>query len=194
MKSERPRPRAEGRPKDEGRKPKLEREEWVFIALGSNLGPARRNVLQAMDRLEALSAAPLLRSSLWQSAPVDCPPGSPPFVNAVVGLVPQAGETPESLLDKLQALEKEFGRQPKKVLNEPRPLDLDLLAFGTETRASPRLTLPHPRAHERGFVLQPLNEIAPELILPGQPRTVAELLARLPAETACQRLPIGQES
>jgi 2-amino-4-hydroxy-6-hydroxymethyldihydropteridine diphosphokinase len=135
-----------------------------------------------MDRLENFSQAPLLRSSLWQTSPVDCPPGSLPFVNAVVGLVPHAAETPESLLAKLQSLEIEFGRPPKRVLNEPRPLDLDLIAFAGETRAAARLTLPHPRAVERRFVLQPLNEIAPGLVLPGQTKTVAQLLACLPPD------------
>jgi len=132
-----------------------------------------------MDRLEKLSDCPLLRSSLWETAPVDCPPGSAPFVNAVVIMAPRAGETPDSLLAKLQALEKEFGRQPKKVLNEPRPLDLDLIAFGAARRADRLLTLPHPRAHQRRFVLEPLSEIAPELILPGQQKTVRELLGKL---------------
>jgi len=135
-----------------------------------------------MDRLEKLSRSPLLRSSLWQTSPVDCPPGSPPFLNAVVGLVPLAEETPESLLAKLQSLEKEFGRQPKRVPNEPRPLDLDLIAFGAQTRATAQLTLPHPRAPERRFVLQPLSEIAPGLVLPGQAGTVAQLLACLPTD------------
>jgi 2-amino-4-hydroxy-6-hydroxymethyldihydropteridine diphosphokinase len=100
-------------------------------------------------------------------------------VNAVVGLAPQKNETPESLLQKLHALEKEFGRTPKMVLNEPRALDLDLIAFGTETRNSPELILPHPRAHLRRFVLQPLSEIAPDLILPGQSKTISQLLAEL---------------
>lgn len=150
------------------------------MALGSNLGDPRQNVLEAMERLAAFSDRPLLRSSLWQSVPVDCPPGSPPFVNAVVGLMLRTGETPESMLARLQAIEKEFGRRPKQVLNEPRPLDLDLIAFGGESRTTPELTLPHPRAHQRRFVLQPLSEIAPELVLPGQTKTVAELLRELP--------------
>ena len=97
-------------------------------------------------------------------------------------------ETPESLLEKLQELEREFGRKPKTVLNEPRPLDLDLIAFGDETRNGPELILPHPRAHRRRFVLQPLSEIAPDLILPGQGKTVAELLAELPSGEAVKRL------
>jgi len=132
-----------------------------------------------MAELQRLSDAPVLRSSLWQTSPVDCPPGSPKFVNAIIGLAPRPDETPESLLAKLRELEKEFGRRPKKILNEPRPLDLDLIAFGNDVRRSPDLVLPHPRAHERRFVLQPLKEIAPDLVLPGQGKTVPELLEAL---------------
>ena len=160
----------------------------VIIALGSNLGESVRRLPEAMARLAELSDAPLLRSSLWLTEPVDCPPGSPPFVNAVVGLAPRAGETPETLLAKLQALEKAFGRKPKQVLNEPRPLDLDLIAFGSEVRQTAALTLPHPRAHGRRFVLQPLSEIAPELVLPGQGRTVGQLLGDLGGPETIQRL------
>lgn len=149
----------------------------VIIALGSNMGDSENIIRRAMERVAEFSASPLLKSSLWQTAPVNCPPGSPPFVNAVVALVPKSGETPETLLAKLQSLEKDFGRKPKKTLNEPRPLDLDLIAFGDEVRSLPSLTLPHPRAHRRRFVLQPLCEIAPDLILPGQTQTVSELMS-----------------
>jgi 2-amino-4-hydroxy-6-hydroxymethyldihydropteridine diphosphokinase len=152
----------------------------AIVALGSNLGDSRRTILEAMARLQNFSDRPMFKSSLWQTAPVNCPPGSPPFVNAVAGLAPRTGETPESLLKKLRELEREFGRPPKKVLNEPRPLDLDLIAFGSETRDTPELVLPHPRAHQRRFVLEPLNEIAPDLILPGQQAIVSRLLAGLP--------------
>jgi 2-amino-4-hydroxy-6-hydroxymethyldihydropteridine diphosphokinase len=152
------------------------------------MGNPRQNVLQAVEQLQGLSEHPVMVSSLWQTSPVDCPPGSPVFVNAVVGLVPRDDETPDTLLAKLQALEKEFGRRPKKVVNEPRPLDLDLIAFGNETRATRELTLPHPRAHERRFVLQPLSEIEPGLILPGQSKSVAELLNRLPADQNIRKL------
>ena len=153
----------------------------VFIALGSNLGNSREILSNAMARLQEFSTKPLVKSSLLETAPVDCPPGSPNFVNAVVALTPRPDETPESLLAKLRALEKEFGRQPKKILNEARSLDLDLVAFGQETRATEELTLPHPRAHLRRFVLQPLSEIASDFILPGQTKTTAQLLAALPA-------------
>ena len=151
----------------------------AFVALGSNLGVSRQIFAQAIARLQEFSDAPLLQSSFIETAPEDCPPGSPNFLNAVIGLAPRAGETPESLHTKLQALEKEFGRAPKKVLNEPRPLDLDMIAFGSEMRNSPELILPHPRAHLRKFVLQPLAEIVPDFILPGQKKTATELLAAL---------------
>jgi 2-amino-4-hydroxy-6-hydroxymethyldihydropteridine diphosphokinase len=82
----------------------------------------------------------------------------------------------------LQELEREFGRRPKQVLNEPRPLDLDLIAFGAETRQAAALVLPHPRAHLRRFVLQPLAEIAPDLVLPGQGKPVLDLLLALPPD------------
>ena len=160
----------------------------VFVALGSNLGDSRPIILAAMARLQNFSNGPILKSSLWQTSPVDCAPGSPKFLNAVAGLVPQNGETPESLLKKLRALEIKFGRAPKIILNEPRPLDLDLIAFGNETRNSPDLILPHPRAHLRRFVLQPLSEIAPELIFPGQGKSVAQLLAELPADETVTRI------
>ena len=151
----------------------------AFIALGSNLGSPRETVLRAMDRLQEFSDAPLARSSLHETEPVDCPPGSPKFINAVVQLAPREAETPESLLAKLQSLEREFGRQPKQVLNEARALDLDLITFGNEVRTAPGLILPHPRAHLRRFVLEPLVEIAPDLILPGQSDSARELLEAL---------------
>ena len=85
-------------------------EVIAYIALGSNLGDSRTILESAFQRLEALSCRPLRRSSLWRSAPLDCPPGSADFLNAVAALVPLPGETPESLLSKFQALEREFGQ------------------------------------------------------------------------------------
>ena len=154
-------------------------DELAFVALGSNLGDSAEMVRRAFVRLQTLSDWPLLRSSLWRSAPVDCPAGSPPFVNAVAGLRPRPDETPLSLLSQLQALEAEFGRRRGKIPNEPRLLDLDLIAFGARTANLRGLVLPHPRAHVRRFVLQPLAEIAPEFVLPGQTMSVAHLLERL---------------
>lgn len=165
-----------------------ELQKLAFIALGSNLGDPKQNVLRAMDRLQELADFPLLRSSLWQSTPVDCPPDSPLFVNAAVGLLPRTGATAEALLDQLQSLEQEFGRRPKTVLNEPRLLDLDLIYFREETRDTQRLTLPHPRAHMRRFVLLPLSEIAPDLVLPGQDLKVRHLLETLQSPEQTVRL------
>ena len=156
-------------------------EELALVALGSNLGDSAALIEKAFGRLQELSATPIRKSSLQQTAPVNCPPGSPPFVNAAVALTPRPEETPESLLAKLQALEREFGRKPKMVMNESRPLDLDLIAFGHEQRRTPELILPHPRAHLRRFVLQPLSEVAPEFVLPGQSATIRELLESLPS-------------
>ena len=159
----------------------------AYIALGSNLGLSSQILVEAMDRLQQLSSAPILRSSLWRSSPVDCPPGSPDFLNAAAGLTPTAA-TPEHLLGQLQALEREFGRRPKTVLNEPRPLDLDLIAWGSETRDTERLRLPHPRAHLRKFVLAPLADIAPNLILPNQSASITTLLHRLQSSEVIERL------
>jgi len=161
--------------------------QLAYIALGSNLGSPRETVLRVMDRLREFSREPVVRSSLYETDPVDCPPGSPRFANAVLGLIPHPGETPESLLKKLQGLEQEFGRQPKRVHNEARPLDLDLIAFGDELRNTPELVLPHPRAHTRQFVLEPLAEIAPDLILPGQTQNVTQLFAALARSTIEKR-------
>jgi len=161
----------------------------AYLALGSNVGDSPTILRRTMDQLETLSRKPLLRSSLWQTTPVNCPPGSPTFVNAVVALYPLPDENSWSLLTKMLAMEKEFGRRPKQVLNEPRRLDLDLISYGDEISARPEMVLPHPRAHERRFVLQPLNEIAPNLILPGHRRNVAQLLAALVSKEITVRLP-----
>lgn len=138
----------------------------VVVALGSNLGDSEQILRAAAAELQKLAASGFILSSFYRTEPVDCPPGSPPFLNAVAMFEPQPGETPETLLDKLQELERRFGRQPKQVHNEPRPLDLDLIAFGGEKRSTPQLTLPHPRARQRAFVLEPLREVAPDFVWP----------------------------
>jgi len=159
-------------------------ERVALIALGANLGDSICTLGDAIELLERYSANPIIQSSFWRSQPVDCPPGSADFVNAAIVLNPFPKETPESLLEKLQSLEKHFGRRPKAIMNEPRPLDLDLIAFGNEVRNTPALTLPHPRAHLRRFVVAPLAEIAPNFVLPGQTKTISALFAELPADNA----------
>lgn len=163
----------------------------VLVALGSNLGDPVANVLAGFDRLAALSAAPVVRSSLWNSTPVDCPPGSPLFVNAAALLEAPPGVTPPAMLEAFKALEREFGRREKKVHNEARPIDLDLIAWGGERLELPGLVVPHPRAHLRRFVLAPLAEIAPHFVLPGQPATVASLLRGLVSDEQVRRIGPG---
>lgn len=154
----------------------------VVVAFGSNLGDSASLIRWAMDRLEDRSSRPLRRSSLWTSTPMDCPPGSPTFTNAVAILTPKDGETPESLLTFLQSVEVEAGRRPKVVHNESRPLDLDVIAWDGETRNTPQLILPHPRAQVRRFVLQPLAELDPGYRFPGEDSSITESLQRLPPD------------
>lgn len=158
-----------------------EPSEWVVVALGSNLGDSERTLRRAIAALERIAPTGFAASSIWRSVPVDCPPGSPDFLNAVCIWSPSDTVTPEGLLDQLQALERDFGRRQKRILNEPRPLDLDLIAYGRTIQVTPRLTLPHPRAHLRRFVLGPLHELAPHLVLPGWPGSVREMLLALPS-------------
>lgn len=138
--------------------------DFAFVALGANLpfgaGDPADTLRSVLPELQKLSAQPLLVSAFYESDPKDCPPGSPQYLNGVVGLLPHADETPEALLHKLQALELRFGRVRSGIVNEARTLDLDLLAFRDETRATNFLSLPHPRAHERRFVLEPWIAIA----------------------------------
>ncbi len=148
----------------------------AFIALGANLGAAGQNLVRAIDALQRLSEGKLIQSGLWLSEPVDCPDGSKDFVNAVVGLKLGPQSSPELLLQQLKNLETEFGRRPDQPGNSPRPLDLDIIAYGDLTVNLPHLVIPHPRAHRRLFVLKPLEEIAPHLILPGFRQTVAKLV------------------
>ncbi|MBN4053895.1 2-amino-4-hydroxy-6-hydroxymethyldihydropteridine diphosphokinase [Haliea sp. AH-315-K21] len=137
--------------------------KFVFIGIGSNLWLGLRtpkdNVLEAIEYLKKLSDEPLQVSSLIESKPFDCPPGSPDFVNAVVALVPKKNETPLSFLYALQHIENSMGRVRSGLKNEARIIDLDLLLFKAETNASEELMLPHPEILNRNFVLEPLQEI-----------------------------------
>lgn len=153
---------------------------FAVIALGSNLGDSRGIILRAMALLHDRASSEWRTSSLYSSTPVDCPPESPHFVNATVSFLPRDGETPHSLLDWLLDLEKKQGRLRKGVPNEARPLDLDLIAFGDLIVATDRLILPHPRAHLRRFVLEPMAEILPTFVFPGFALNVSEMLGDLP--------------
>lgn len=137
----------------------------AYIGLGSNEGDPRTQVLQAFTDLAALPATRLVgRSRLYRSAPCDAP-GQPDFVNAVAALETEL--TAAELLDALQAIEARHGRE-RPHHNAPRTLDLDLLLFGETAFASPLLILPHPRMHERAFVLRPLLDLDPRAEVPGR--------------------------
>jgi 2-amino-4-hydroxy-6-hydroxymethyldihydropteridine diphosphokinase len=145
----------------------------AYVALGSNLGNPVQTLEDAIDAMAALRGSLLKAfSSLYRTAPVGLK-HQPDFINAVVAVDTRLG--PRELLDELFALEARFGRE-RSVKNAPRTLDLDLLLHGDTVLDDPELTLPHPRMHERAFVLAPLAEIAPGVIIPGR-GPVADLLA-----------------
>jgi 2-amino-4-hydroxy-6-hydroxymethyldihydropteridine diphosphokinase len=137
----------------------------AFVALGSNLAAPREQVLSAMDEIDALPGTRVTRrSSLYRTAPVGNP-DQPDYINAVVQIETEL--SPEELLDALLAIEQRHGRV-RGELNAPRTLDLDLLLYEDRTIDSPPLRVPHPRMHERAFVLQPLAQIAPDAVVPGR--------------------------
>ena len=156
-----------------------------FIALGANLGDPVVTVKAAIMALRGLPQTSFVAaSSLYRTAPVGLK-RQPDFINAVVELV-VVSSAPD-LLESLFEIEARFGRQ-RSVKNAPRTLDLDLLLYGDEVSDDPQLTLPHPRLHERAFVLAPLAEIAPQLTIPGRGK-VGELLLRCADQRIEKMLP-----
>jgi 2-amino-4-hydroxy-6-hydroxymethyldihydropteridine diphosphokinase len=136
----------------------------AFVGLGSNLQDPRRQIQTAFAELDGMPHTRVVKqSSLYGSAPLGYA-GQPDFVNAVAQL--ETGLPAERLLAELQQLEQRHGRE-RSFANAPRTLDLDLLLFGQQVVQTPALTLPHPRMHERAFVLKPLYEIAPHASIPG---------------------------
>lgn len=149
------------------------------IALGSNLGDREANLRRGVELLLArVPEAQLMAvASLYETEPVDCAPGTQAFINTVIEVV--ADLSPMQMHAHLAAVEQAMGRPARREKNSPRTLDLDLLYAGAFVSNSPSLTIPHPRLHQRRFVLQPLAEIRPDLVLPGQTKTITELLAEL---------------
>lgn len=154
----------------------------VGIALGSNLGDRLAHLRRALAYLREFAAPGelFLIAPVFQTEPRLCPSGSPDFYNSVVEISYHGTAT--ELLDLTQAIEKKLGRATTTERNAPRVIDLDLLYFGDEIIVSEALVLPHPRLHDRRFVLQPLAAIRPDLVLAGQCNSVAELLERLPPD------------
>jgi 2-amino-4-hydroxy-6-hydroxymethyldihydropteridine diphosphokinase len=153
----------------------------VGVALGSNLGDRSAELDAGIGFLRQLSS----NEKVWESPrvetmPVNCPPGSGQFLNSVAELlIDSVYFPPLNLFACLEDFEYERGRSPLRDVNAPRPLDLDIIYYGIEKFEQMGLIIPHPRAHARRFVLEPLSHLRPDLVLPGQTKTVSELLADL---------------
>lgn len=158
------------------------------VALGSNLGERLAHLRNARKDIGALPGAlpPLRSSAIYETEPVGCEKGAAKFLNAVI----EIGYTGEAadLLDQLAAIEKLWGRPGAHPKNVSRTLDLDLLYFGELKIETGDLQLPHPRMAEREFVLRPLADIRPDLVLPKQTESVSVLLGRFPDASAVVRL------
>lgn len=140
-------------------------EHRAFVGLGSNLRSPERQILTAFDELAALADSRLVsRSSIYRTAPIGYA-DQPDFVNGVAEVMTLL--TPDALLDALLEIERRHGRM-REVPNGPRTLDLDVLIYDDLDVHTASLHLPHPRVHERAFVLYPLVEIAPDIAIPGR--------------------------
>jgi len=154
----------------------------AYIGLGANLGDARSTLMRAANELSQTDGIRQLRlSRFYRSAPVDS--SGPDYINAVASI--QTSLAASGLLAKLQAIELQYGRT-RPYRNAPRTLDLDLLLYGAESIDERGLTVPHPRMHERAFVLKPLSDLAPLLRL--KQGALGELLAQC-ADQAIEALP-----
>jgi 2-amino-4-hydroxy-6-hydroxymethyldihydropteridine diphosphokinase len=149
------------------------------VGLGSNLGDRLGNLRAAREAILELSnvSPPVLSSPVYETEPVDCEPGAGKFLNAVVEFEYQGD--PATMLEQLTGVEGALGRRRDHPKNVSRPIDIDLLYCGQQQIDDERLQLPHPRIHLRRFVLKPLADIRPDLILAGQTRTICKLLEEL---------------
>ena len=149
------------------------------VALGSNLGNRLGNLRAAREGILSLSNVkpPVLCSAIYEAEPIGCEPGAAKFLNAVVEFDYEGD--PTSLLEQLIRSEEALGRKRDHPKNVSRAIDVDLLYCGEQYIDDDRLQLPHPRMHLRKFVLQPLADIRPDLVLPGQKKTINQLVAEL---------------
>ncbi|MDX6765491.1 MAG: 2-amino-4-hydroxy-6-hydroxymethyldihydropteridine diphosphokinase [Candidatus Methylacidiphilales bacterium] len=147
----------------------------VGVGIGSNLGDRGAEITAAFDFLRVLDPA-VRRSRIYESEPLDCPPGSGKFLNAAA-VISWSGDLLD-LLDRFHAHERERGRAVVRPVNAPRPVDLDLLFAEDYICNTARLVLPHPRMRERDFVLRPLAELEPDFPLPPDGSNVQDLLTR----------------
>jgi len=149
------------------------------VALGSNLGDRLENLRAARRQIIELASVrpPLVSAGIYETEPVDCEPGASKFLNTVIEFDFEGN--PVQLLEQLVRIEQSLGRKRDHPKNVSRRIDIDLLYCGDRQIDNEQLQLPHPRMHLRKFVLQPLADFHPDLVLPGRTRTVRELLAEL---------------
>ncbi len=145
----------------------------AYVGLGANLGDREATIRRALELVGATRVSTLLETEPWGYA------DQPRFLNAVAEL--ETGEPPGVLLDRLLEIERALGRTREGPRYGPRAIDLDLLLYGDEELAEPGLVVPHPRLQERAFVLEPLAELCPDLVVPGR-GPVKALLSRLQSD------------
>lgn len=161
----------------------------AILSLGSNQGDRLTWLKQACTALDALQDVRLLeRSPMYETEPVNVPPCFTHdfYLNQIV--IVETTLTPLAFSKAAHLIEQHLGRTRDVIPNLPRTLDIDIITFGTLRTHTPELTLPHPRARERRFVLQPLADLRPDLVLPGETRSVADLLRTLPGVPRVTRL------
>ena len=157
-------------------------QKTVFLSLGSNLGDRAANLRAALDKLAGLGTVEAV-SAFYETEPVELA-AQPWFLNCAAKLSTE--KMPRQLISGILSLERSMGRQ-RMQKNGPRIIDIDILLFGASVIDTESLTVPHPRLHERRFVLEPLAEIAAEVRHPVFKRTVRELRDALPAGQAVRR-------
>ncbi len=148
----------------------------VGFSLGANLGDRLATLERVCDYLSDLFGA-LRLSQVYETAPLDCPVGSPAYLNACVEVTTDMA--PEAILRCCHEIEKDLGRTRSGEYGEPRTCDIDILYYGEQQINTAELTIPHPRAHMREFVLRPLCDIDSLLVLPGQQATVKDMLSTI---------------
>jgi 2-amino-4-hydroxy-6-hydroxymethyldihydropteridine diphosphokinase len=162
----------------------------LALSLGSNLGDRLHNLSTARSAIAGLPGVRLVASSpVYDTEPVDVPDAyrEQTFLNAVI--IIESGSSLDEIALQLRELEHRLGRRRSADRNAPRVIDIDIIAAGIEHLSRPDLVVPHPRWKERRFVVQPLADIRPDRVLPGERRSVREVLAALPERPAATRCP-----